>query len=42
MKRPKNAVEAWEKTIELIPSDAKAQKAKARIERILKEGGEDE
>lgn len=42
MKRPKNAVEAWEKTIELIPSDAKAQKARARIERVLSGGGEDE
>jgi tetratricopeptide (TPR) repeat protein len=38
MKRMKNAVAAWEKTIELIPTDAKAQKARARIERVTSGG----
>jgi tetratricopeptide (TPR) repeat protein len=34
MRRIDSAREAWLKTIQLIPADAKAQKARARIERL--------
>lgn len=37
MRRADAALEAWAKTVELIPQDPKAQKARARIERVRKE-----
>jgi len=36
MQRPTKAREAWQKTIELIPTDAKAQKARARLARLAR------
>lgn len=37
MKRTDEAMEAWQKTVELIPQDPKAQKAKARLDKARKE-----
>jgi cytochrome c-type biogenesis protein CcmH/NrfG len=34
MNRSKQAVEAWRQTLSLIPTDPKAQKARARIEKV--------
>jgi len=34
MKRAEAAIEAWEATVRMIPTDPKAQKAKARIEKV--------
>lgn len=34
LNRPAQAVEAWQQTVALIPTDPKAQKARARIEKV--------
>jgi tetratricopeptide (TPR) repeat protein len=37
MKRYGSAVEAWQKAVDLLPGDPKAQKARARIEKLTRE-----
>lgn len=39
MKRYGAARDAWQKTVELLPTDPKAQKARARLEKLAKEQG---
>lgn len=40
MERFREAIEAWEKVIALMPGDAKAQKARLRIEKLRRERGD--
>lgn len=39
MKRYGVARDAWQKTVELLPTDPKAQKARARLEKLAKDQG---